>query len=183
MLYDFLSPSHHQPPPQKNVLVKYQASRECGRWVLVKCEGNQLNSELKDRWDGGQIPRLLKSHHVPGSDLILNFNYLNSVYLLWLLSFTLSLSVVLSLARSHLVSVSLPLPINLFQSVPNLILTPTAASSASLANVASRLTSHVSYFRSISPFPSSPHPLHALYFCSSLSNPSHLIVESLIPAF
>lgn len=55
---------------------------------MVKCGGNQLNAELKGRWDGGQISGLLKSHHVPGGDLILSFNYGNSVYLLWLLSST-----------------------------------------------------------------------------------------------
>lgn len=46
---------------KKNLSVKaIWGSSECGWWVLVKCGGNQLNVELKDWLDVGQICGLLK---------------------------------------------------------------------------------------------------------------------------
>lgn len=74
------------PPPQfekKNLSVKaIVGGSECGWWFLVKCGGNQLNVELKEWLDVGQISGLLKQRPVPAGDLILRFNYCNSVYLL-----------------------------------------------------------------------------------------------------
>lgn len=95
---------------------------------MVKCGGNQLNAELKGRWDAGQISRLLKSHRVPSSDLILSFNYGNSVYLLWLLSYT-PLSD--SLSGSLVLTVSLSLPLQP-SAVQHSSLFPTAANSFKL---------------------------------------------------
>lgn len=149
---------------------------------MLKCGGNQLNAELKGRWDVGQISGLLKPHHVPSSDLILGFNYGNSVYLLWLPSFTLllasdSLSGWLVLTLSLTVSLSLllqpsatqhptPAPPNTHapssQSAVNLIIEP---SGAPFLGFACRCCADV-FSRFILILPSF---LHALSLCSNLS--------------
>lgn len=125
---------------------------------MVKCGGNQLNAELKGRWDAGQISGLLKSHHVPGGDLILCFNYRNSVYLL----LCHPVSQILCQPCSFYLTVSLfhvPLLVSKC-SKAHLNSLGSAASSASPADVASppllsRLPSHSCYFQSI-PNPTLP---------------------------